>query len=225
MDQVKEAFQKVKEDITLLKQEISNINKELGEIQNSILALFSVKNNYNISEKNHDFRQTDQQTLRQINQTHSGNSTDTSTDKYHFQGLKSQNTLNSIGNKGVSTDRQTNQQTDRHIYSSNPSLILSQLDALKKETILQFKHLTNQEMLVFSFIYQLEDQGFLVDYHLLSSHLNLSESSIRDYIQRIIAKGVPLEKEKVNNKKVLLHISQDLKKLASLDTLIKLREI
>ena len=225
MDQVKEAFQKVKEDITLLKQEISSIHKELDEIQNSILVLFSVKTNSNILEKNPNFKQTNRQTLRQINPTHSSNSTDTSTDKYQFQGLKSQNTLNSIGNKGVSTDRQTNQQTDRHSYLPNTSLILDQLDALKKETIIQFKHLTNQEMLVFSLIYQLEDQGFLVDYPLLSSKLNLSESSIRDYIQRIIAKGISLEKEKINNKKVLLHISQNLKKLASLDTLIKLREI
>ena len=221
MDQVKEAFQKVKEDIHFLKLEISSINKELAEIQNSILALFSNKTRLIQQESTLDYSPA----LRQINPTQYDSSTDTSTDKYQFQALKSQNIESSIRNKGVSTDRQTNQQTDRHSYLPNTSLILDQLDALKKETILQFKHLTNQEMLVFSLIYQLEDQGFLVDYHLLSSNLNLSESSIRDYIQRIIAKGVPLEKEKINNKKIILHISQDLKKLASLDTLIKLREV
>ena len=217
MDQVKEAFQKVKEDINFLKQEISNIHKELAEIQSSILTLFS--------ETHQNSNQTNQQTLRHINTTHSNTPTDTSTHKYHFQALKSQNISNSIGNKGVSTDRQTNQQTDRQEILPNSSFILDQLDNLKRETILKFKHLTNQEMLVFSLIYQLEDQGFLVDYSLLSSNLNLSESSIRDYIQRIISKGIPLEKEKVNNKKIILHISQDLKKLASLDTLIQLREL
>ncbi len=214
MDQVKEAFQKVKEDIISLKLEISSIHKELEEIQNSILSLFT---------KN--IQQTDQQTLRHITPTHSNTPTDTSTHNLPFKVLKSQNIINSIGNKGVSTDRQTDQQTDRQEILPNSSFILDQLDSLKRETILKFKHLTNQEMLVFSLIYQLEDQGFLVDYSLLSSNLNLSESSIRDYIQRIISKGIPLEKEKVNNKKILLHISQDLKKLASLDTLIQLREL
>ena len=80
-------------------------------------------------------------------------------------------------------------------------------------------------MLIFSSIYQFEDQGFLVDYSLLSSKLNLSESSIRDYIKRIIAKGVILDKEKVNNKRIIVHIPPDFKKLASLDTIIKLRQI
>ena len=62
-------------------------------------------------------------------------------------------------------------------------------------------------MLVLSSIYQLEDQGYLVDYPLLSSKLSLSQSSIRDYIQRIINKGFSLSKEKVNNKQIILHIA------------------
>ena len=80
-------------------------------------------------------------------------------------------------------------------------------------------------MLVLSSIYQLEDQGYLVDYPLLSSKLSLSQSSIRDYIQRIINKGFSLSKEKVNNKQIILHITDEFRQLVSLDTLIKLREL
>ncbi|MEK6890738.1 MAG: hypothetical protein AABX03_01235, partial [Nanoarchaeota archaeon] len=82
-----------------------------------------------------------------------------------------------------------------------------------------------QEMVVLSAIYQFEDEGALIDYAFLASKLTLSESSIRDYIQRIISKGIPLEKEKINNKKILLHIPNDLRRLASLETLLNLRSL
>ena len=80
-------------------------------------------------------------------------------------------------------------------------------------------------MLVFTTIYQLEEQTLSVDYFNISEKLKLTESSIRDYVQRIIKKGFPLVKTKENNKKVLLSISQDLRKIASLSTIIQLREI
>jgi len=103
--------------------------------------------------------------------------------------------------------------------------ILNSLDALKKEIRIKFKRLTSQEIAVFSMLYSLEDQGLEVDYKLISTKLNLSESSIRDYIGKLQKKGVPVIKEKLNNKHIILHISQDLKRIASLDTILKLREL
>ena len=47
----------------------------------------------------------------------------------------------------------------------------------------------------------------------------------RNAIQRLIKKGVPLIKNKENNKKILLSISSELKKIASLNTIIQLRAI
>ena len=79
------------------------------------------------------------------------------------------------------------------------------------------------EMKVFSLLYSLEEKGELVDYRLLASKLELSESSIRDYIGRIMNKGIPIIRERVNNKKILLKISLDLKKIATLDTILQLR--
>jgi len=105
------------------------------------------------------------------------------------------------------------------------SEIFESLDNIKKEIRRKFKSITKQEMLVFSTIYTLEEQDPDPDYKKVASKLNLSESSIRDYVQRIIKKGIPIEKEKLNNKKIILRISPQLKKIATLDTIIKLRSL
>jgi DNA-binding Lrp family transcriptional regulator len=81
-------------------------------------------------------------------------------------------------------------------------------------------------MLVFSTIYQLEEafpEG--VEYKQIASKLGLSESSIRDYTQKLMGKGIPVDKIKLNNKKILLKISSKLRNIAQLETIIKLREL
>jgi len=237
MDNVKEAFQRVKEDINQLNIELKLIKQELDEIQNSILHLFSsLDTSTHTSTDN-----TESPTLRHINKTEIPITTHTSTDNYQFKDLNKVNINISSGNKGVSTDRQTDQQTDTSTRNkgvnlpkgsyntldnlSKTSTILNQLDEIKRDLRLKIKKLTNQEMLVLSTVYQLEDQGHLVDYSLLSNCLNLTQSSIRDYVQRISLKGIPLLKEKINNKRIILHISDEFRKLASLNTLISLREL
>ena len=80
-------------------------------------------------------------------------------------------------------------------------------------------------MEVFSTVYQLEEQGFTVDYPLLAQKLSLTESSIRDYIQKLIKKGTPIVKTKENNKRILIQISPDLKKIASLSAIYQLRDL
>ncbi|MEM3112874.1 MAG: hypothetical protein QXI33_00425 [Candidatus Pacearchaeota archaeon] len=215
MDQIKEAFNKVKQDIYDLKIEINSIKKELEEIQTSILNLTKLNSTLNIEV----------QTLRQTNSTHKVTSTDTSTDILPFQALKRQNIKNSIGNEGVSTDRQTIRQTDKLSEKGNLStLIINQIDGLRQELKDKIKSLTNQEMLVFSTIYQYDNNQTTIDYHFLATKLSLSQSSIRDYVQRILNKGAPLIKTKENNKHIILHIPDDFKKLASLDTILLLRE-
>ncbi len=109
---------------------------------------------------------------------------------------------------------------------SEASEILDSLDAIKKDIRRKFKRITRQEMLVFSTVYTLEEQDLEgADYSKIALKLGLSQGSIRDYIHRMIAKGIPITKERLNNKKIILHISKELKKLASLATIIKLREI
>ena len=105
------------------------------------------------------------------------------------------------------------------------SQVLESLDAIKKDLRQKFKRLTAQEMAVFSTIYTLEEEGLIVDYSLISQKLSLTQSSIRDYIQRLTKKGIPLIKNKENNKRILVSISSELKKIATLATINQLREL
>jgi len=226
MDPIKDAFSKVKEDMDLLKNEIFELKQIIKSLQNEI-----------INEKLHKIADFDASTDNLKNTTDPANTTDTSTLRQEIGGLKPLNLGISTGNEGASTDRQTDTSTDTStdktqeieensvetdIYKA--SEILDSLDILKRDIRRKFKRLTTQEMAVFSTIYQLEEQDpNLADYKNISIKLKLSESSIRDYVQRMIDKGVPVAKNKLNNKKILLSISQELKKITTLAQIIQLR--
>ena len=228
-ENIKHAFEMVKQDISYLSQEISILRQNLLEISRKL-------------EKMDNFLKTDISTQRQQNQAVS---TDISTMDYGFKAVKGNNLPISIGNQGVSTDRQTDRQTD-----SNPPIadgktgflpkkqekteildidqaadILDSLDSIKKEIRLKFKRLTGQEMQIFSLIYQLEEEKGYADYRSIAAILSISESSTRDHVSKIIKKGVPLVKKRENNKNIKLYISSNLKKITSLSTILQLRDI
>ena len=190
-----------------------------------------------LKEKQQEPSQTKEipQTYKRVIQTYP---LDITTDNYSFEPLNPWNMGISIGNQGVPTDKQTNQQTNRHTENvqkigesipQNPikdaAKILESLDSLKKEIRLKFKRLTDKEIEVFSILYQLDEECGFTDYKTIASKLNLTESSIRDYIGRLISKGIPVDKTKINNKNIQLSISQDLKKVASLATILELRSL
>lgn len=166
--------------------------------------------------------------------------------------LKTQYTKTSTGNKGVPADRQTDQQADKNInfydetdfskkisskipfYTGNEGVEFSQIspysdaldtiESLKTDIASKFRKLTQQEFAVFAAIYQLGEEGLIVDYPLLASKLKLTESSIRDYAQKLIKKGIPIIKNKENNKRIFISIDQNLRKIASLPSILALRE-
>ncbi len=246
---VKEAFSKVKTDIFSLGNEFYAIQIDILDIKNQInaindaidkLKIESLSNNFNKISPN---LSTENPTHPQEKPSISNIPTHNPTVPHEIGGLKYPNFNTSTRNEGVPTDRQTNQQTDKIalIYPKTDEKIpskplkqqiqdaenlLDSLDSLKKEIRLKFKQITSQEMTIFSAIYELEEQypeG--VEYRQIAQKLGLSESSIRDYAQKLISKGIPLDKIKQNNKKILLRISSKLKNIASLATLIKLREL
>jgi len=250
MDPIKEAFTKAKQDILSLQSQLYSIKDEIRQLKHLLdsqtLRQTDTSTHLPIENPLNTTIQHINPSIRQINQSDKDNPTHITTDNLPYKALKSQNYNTSTGNEGVSTDRQTVKQTDTSTGNEgvkvrfNTNLtnktdkignlqkvaeLVNSLDDLKKELRSQIKRLTNQEMAVFSSIYQLEEEGFTVDYSLLSQKLNLSESSIRDYVQRSIRKGLPLLKTKLNNKKVLLSIPPNLKKVASLATLLHLREL
>jgi DNA-binding MarR family transcriptional regulator len=206
MDPLKEAFRKIKEDMDLLRGEILSLNQDIREIRDKLDA--------NTSPTHNPLTSTD----ISINPTGIP----------LFKALKPQNIPLSTGNEGVPTDRQTNQQTNQQTEkaSFNKALeVLNSLDNLKKEIRNKFKRITDQEFLVFSTIYQIEEESGSVDYRTLSQKLNLTESSIRDYVGKLIKKGIPVDKIKINNKMVQLSISEKLKKVTPLPVIFQLREI
>ena len=216
MDYIKEAFNKVRQDVDFLKNELNNLNKELKE--NKELMIKICENVQEIFSQRSPAHQ-------QINSVYQEN---LPADNHLFKPINHENLVISTGNRGVPADRQTAQQTDQHIENSSfgeAINILSSLDNLKKEVRNKFKKITDQEFLVFSTIYQLSEETGYVDYRTLSQRLNLTESSIRDYIGRLIKKGIPVEKTRVNNKIIQLSISEKLKKIAPLPTIFQLRSL
>jgi len=229
-DALREAFQKIKQDISSLYSEINSLKRNLVSLNYEMarIAEILLKITENIPKKQSETHPTHQQ----INQTDRVKSpTITTHNPTNTSLFYKEKQLFSTGNEGVPTDRQTNQQTDNRTQNppknsiEDAAKILSSLDSLKKEIRLKFKQLTDQELLVFSTIYQMEEDHLTVDYKTLALKLNLTESSIREYIGRLLKKGIPIEKQKVNNKKILLSVSQNLKKIASLATILQLRDI
>jgi hypothetical protein len=228
MDPIKEAFAKIKQDIYSLQSELLGLRQEVQTLTQK-----------QTSTNQHSSPLI---TLQQTNtQTHS---TPIPTQNTSLEPLKAPNYPFSIGNGGVPTDKQTNIQTVRHTQNTpispsegyslqdpNPNTFdeaeeaITSLNALKNQIKHKFKSLTPQEMIVFSTIYEFQDQNLQVTYKTLATHLKLSESSIRDYINRLVRKEVPILKEKVNNKLILLSISQNLCKNLSLSSIIALRDL
>ena len=244
MDQVKLAFQKVKQEMDSLKEEVDFLKQSFLDSQQKFLELESVLESINQNliflredsvenvRKNANSQSENNPTDPQIIPAHPViNPTDQQTDPAHnypFKPLKEERYYYSTGNEEVPADKQTNQQTNQqtNFPSINSALgVLDSLDSLRKEIKQKFRDITEQEFLVFSTIYQLEEEQEVVDYRSLALKLNLTESSIRDYIGKLIKKGIPLEKEKINNKTIHLSISENFKKIAPLPVLFQLRSL
>ena len=249
---VKEDMYNLREELSEIKDLVVSLQDELNTQELHNIAEnnpFLPQNPLNIKNQSdipNYSNQTHNATVRHSNTTDTATSTHNTTVPQEIGGLRSPNLGISTGNEGVSTDRQTVRQTDNYTQNipqnaqNNRSLpqnsiesniseareILDSLDQIKRQIRLQFKRVTTQEMAVFSTIYQLEEQNpEQVTYNNIALKLGLSQSSIRDYVQRMMTKGIPIKKQKVNNRQIILSISDDLRRIASLNTIVKLREL
>ncbi len=225
MDIIKKSFENVKRDIFSLRNEVSILKEEVNKNTRMVLEFAEILEE--LLEKNSLKYTTNIPTDTTNIPT---DTTNIPTDTFFFKPRKPKNLGISTGNEGVPTDKQTNRQTDKIALDEEDSIekvanILDSLDSLKKEVRLKIKRLTEQEMLVFSTLYQLEEEFGYTNYKTLAEKLDLSESSIRDYVGRLIKKGIPVDKIKVNNKHIHLKVSNNLRKIASLPTILQLREI
>jgi len=87
-----------------------------------------------------------------------------------------------------------------------------------------FNGLTDKEFLIFSLIYTLQENlKRSVTYRDISEKTRLTESTVRDHVSRLINKGAPIIREKINNKQIILRIPDELRKITTLENLAKLK--
>src|SRR3989344_1681182 len=192
MDIIKESFQRVKSDIDYLKVQLQHLTDEITQIK----ELLSQSKETNPHPSNQLIQQTNQHETPTLNLTE--------IKKKAPEALKSPKTECSTGNEGVPTNKPTNKPTNQHtgnegveiktnfiptqkkkespIYDeishlAKVSEILASLDGLKKEVRIKFKRLTEQEMAVFTALYELDEIGLEVTYEIIASKLNLTEIS------------------------------------------------
>lgn len=217
-DLIKEAFGKVKQDIATLQHEMQQTNQQIQRVQKTLADL--------------------SQQIASIQQT---NTLQIPTNQQKKKVLTEQYGQISTGNEGVTTNQQINQQTNQHTGNEGvfpqeqiPTLqqkdlnelstIVSSYQEVQKQLRNQIKTLTKQEFTVYATIYQLQLEGIIVDYPTIAQRLHLSEISAREYILKLLKKGIPLIKTKHNNKKILLSIPTAMTQSASLPTLLALYE-
>ena len=222
MDKVQDAFRKIKRDMLFLHDEIKILKESMSGIIEILKEINPEKTRNNATETSTD---------QHANKTHATNFT---TRERPLRAPDTENLTISTGNQGVTTNRQTDKQTNRHTFISHGKTKnsmekdlekLNSLDEIRRGIRLKFKNLTEKEFIIFSAIYQLEEELGHADYKTLSEKVGITESSIRDYVGRLINKGIPVEKNKINNKNVQLKISGNLRKMAGLNEILRLRDM
>jgi len=225
-EMLKAAFSKMKEDVLYLHQEFILLRQDVEDLEQETKRL-----NTPISQFLSQFKQVLHSNKHPTNVQHINK---TPAHDLPKQALNPQNFHVSIGNKGVPTDSQqtVNRQSNTLNRTSQPNYLISNklnipelsnmVSGLKQDLQEKFKKLTQQEFFVFSILYTLEEELKQVTYRDIAQRANLAESSVRDYISRLEAKGIPIVKERINNKIVLLKISPELRNLDTLESLSRL---
>lgn len=109
-----------------------------------------------------------------------------------------------------------------------PSLNIKNIDVEEIKTRLNkvFYSLTNREFKVFMAIYSLEEQhNSPITYHELAKHMDISASSIRDYLSELSRKGTPVKKEKSRNGIVYISVLPEFRDLNLISKLIAFRNM
>lgn len=100
------------------------------------------------------------------------------------------------------------------------------IEEIKSKLNKVFFSLTNREFKVFMAVYSLEEESKSpVTYQELAKSLDLSSSSIRDYISELIRKGAPIKKEKTRNGLVYVSVLKEFKDLNLISKLIAFRNM
>ena len=75
------------------------------------------------------------------------------------------------------------------------------------------KELSRQELMTFLLLYDLEEEIGNVTYLDIAKKMNISEGCVRTYVSNLIKKGLPVQKNKFNNRIVFLSIFPEFRSL------------
>lgn len=202
--------ERLKRTFEMIRKEISSLNTEIIAMKREILALKNAFEN--------------QAHLRHI----SGTQNKPLFKSLNFRRIKPY-FQSSTRNDGVQALRQQSGNSQAHnldnsaLDKETSAQLSTAINNLKTDLKQKFKSLTKQEFLIFSKIYTLQEELNAVTYTDIASQTGLTENAVRDYISRLIHKGIPIIKERINNRQVILKIPQELKKIATLENLTKLK--
>jgi predicted transcriptional regulator len=213
-EKLKSSFEKVKKDIDFLTEQIIILRKELEEIK-------QIKTNFKQeSSTGNEGVPTDKQTDKQTSNRFSA-----IVDERFSLPFETPTDIPAQTPTDVQQTDTRFQQTNTNSNTSFQSTkeLTELVNTLKNDLKTRFRSLTKQEFHIFSMLFTVDKTQKNVTYRDLAVKLNLSESSIRDYIQKIIKKGIPIEKEKLNNKVTILKIPEEIRQLSTLDNLLRIR--
>jgi len=237
----KTPVERLKEEVKLLQEELFILKKEIEDLRQELRVI--IKPNYmNESSIGNEGVPADQPThkpsfntpLFPVDGIYSGDSSTSSHNPAHIPthlqhiGRKIQQITSRIPNRitpEMVEEILAEQMPKRQIIDKNSPIadLAGIMNTLKADLKAKFRSLTGQEFYIFSVLYTVEKSQDMVTYIDIAKHTGLTSSSIRDYIQRIIRKGIPIAKEKLNNKVTMLRVPPELRNLATLDNLMRLR--
>lgn len=242
-EKIQKAFSRIKEDVAFLQHEIIILKQEMHEINSSLSKILSQFKQFLPSNTSSTHVQhiknipTHDLPIKALNPSYFHSSIGNRGVPTNSQQIvnRQSNTLNRTSQAPKNFSYEHLDFPDlRRISGSKPIIKSNQINmsklpelssivtSMRQDLQDKFKKLTRQEFLVFSILYTLEEEQGSVTYRDIASRANLAESSVRDYISRLEHKGIPVVKERVNNKIVLLKIPQELRNIATLDSLSKL---
>jgi DNA-directed RNA polymerase sigma subunit (sigma70/sigma32) len=224
-DAIKEAFRKVKEHMAILEKElradrefIIALNSTLEQLNKRIKALEEA-----IRAKNNNLEQS---FLEQVKPKKMEDL------DFCEQILEEKPLISNSGmvspqeRKGFLATRQRHFDTLATPFRHPSTIQNIDLEELKANLNKVFLSLTNREFKVFIAIYTLEEQNKSpITYNELAQHLDLSSSSIRDYISELIRKGAPILKEKNRNCQAYVSVSKEFRSLNLMSKLLALRSL
>jgi predicted transcriptional regulator len=131
----------------------------------------------------------------------------------------------STGNERVINDHQQSSTMLNNAQQWSKREVLDENKPIRILIENKFRSLTDREFSVFMIIYQLEEELGKVTYKDIAMKLNLSEATVRNFITSLMNKGIPIDKERLFNKKTLFYVKKDFRDLNMASQLLELRQI